>query len=177
MFQKILVAMDNSDTNRDIFDRALTLAKSTDARLMLLHVLSSDDEGSPGMPLYPHLSFYPSVDDAVWENYRVQWEAIEKQGIERLQAYTKEAMTLGVKTEFTQTPGSPGRVICNLARTWEADLIITGSRGRTGLSEMFLGSVSNYVTHHAPCSVLIIHASKQPANGESQNQQEELASV
>jgi nucleotide-binding universal stress UspA family protein len=31
-----------------------------------------------------------------------------------------------------------------------------GRRGRTGLSELFLGSVSNYVTHHAPCSVLTL---------------------
>lgn len=52
--------------------------------------------------------------------------------------------------------GSPERSICEIAQTWEADLIIVGSRGLTGIKEMFLGSVSNYVTHHAPCSVLIV---------------------
>ena len=52
--------------------------------------------------------------------------------------------------------GNPGRSICELASTWEADLILVGSRGLKGLKEMFLGSVSNYVTHHAPCSVLIV---------------------
>lgn len=43
-----------------------------------------------------------------------------------------------------------------MARTWSADLILVGSRGLKGLKEMFLGSVGNYVTHHAPCSALIV---------------------
>ena len=37
-------------------------------------------------------------------------------------------------------------------------MIVVGSRGLKGLKEMFLGSVSNYVTHHAPCSVLIVRS-------------------
>ncbi len=43
-----------------------------------------------------------------------------------------------------------------MARAWSADLILVGSRGLKGLKEMFLGSVGNYVTHHAPCSALIV---------------------
>ncbi len=39
-----------------------------------------------------------------------------------------------------------------------ADLIVLGRRGRTGLAEALLGSVSNYVLHHAPCSVLVVQA-------------------
>ncbi|MGC1393382.1 MAG: universal stress protein [Coleofasciculaceae cyanobacterium] len=35
-------------------------------------------------------------------------------------------------------------------------MVVVGRRGRTGLAEAFLGSVSNYVVHHAPCSVLVI---------------------
>ncbi|MGF1673753.1 MAG: universal stress protein, partial [Rivularia sp. (in: cyanobacteria)] len=50
----------------------------------------------------------------------------------------------------------PGYMICNVARSREVDLIVVGRHGRTGLSEFFLGSVSNYVLHHAPCSVLTI---------------------
>ena len=44
-----------------------------------------------------------------------------------------------------------------MANSWQADMIIVGNRGRSGLSEFFLGSVSNYVMHHAPCSVLVVH--------------------
>ena len=75
-----------------------------------------------------------------------------------MQSLTEEATKAGVKTEFKQTVGYPGRNICELAQTWSAELILVGSRGLTGLKEMFLGSVSNYVTHHAPCSVLIVRS-------------------
>ncbi len=61
--------------------------------------------------------------------------------------------------------GNPAHNICDLAQTWSADLILVGSRGRTGIKEMFLGSVSNYITHHAPCSVLIVH---KPTDSNSQ---------
>ena len=42
------------------------------------------------------------------------------------------------------------------SQNWEADLIVIGRRGHQGLSEILLGSVSNYVVHHAPCSVLVV---------------------
>jgi nucleotide-binding universal stress UspA family protein len=74
-----------------------------------------------------------------------------------LQSWSSQANTSGVNTEFTQNTGSPGRMICELATDWNADLIIMGRRGRSGLAEFFLGSVSNYVLHHAPCSVQIVH--------------------
>jgi nucleotide-binding universal stress UspA family protein len=90
-----------------------------------------------------------------------QWEVLEKQGLELLQSCTDEATLAGVSTEFIQSPGNPGQTICNLASTWGADLIIVGRQGLSGWSELALGSVSNYVIHNAPCSVLTMqHISK-----------------
>jgi nucleotide-binding universal stress UspA family protein len=43
-----------------------------------------------------------------------------------------------------------------MARSWPADLIVIGRRGRTGLKEALMGSVSNYVVHHAPCTVMVV---------------------
>ncbi|MFN6036632.1 MAG: universal stress protein, partial [Dolichospermum sp.] len=77
--------------------------------------------------------------------------------LQMLQSFTSQANTAGINTEFTQNSGNPGRMICELARTWNADLIMMGRRGRSGLAEFFLGSQSNYVLHHAPCSVQIVH--------------------
>lgn len=46
--------------------------------------------------------------------------------------------------------------ICKLAKSWEADLIVVGHQGMSPLQELARGSVSNYVMHYAPCSVLTI---------------------
>jgi nucleotide-binding universal stress UspA family protein len=43
-----------------------------------------------------------------------------------------------------------------MAKSWQADLIVLGRRGLKGISEIFLGSVSNYIVHQALCSVLIV---------------------
>jgi nucleotide-binding universal stress UspA family protein len=55
--------------------------------------------------------------------------------------------------------GDPGAEIVASAREEKADLIVMGSRGRTGLSSIVLGSVSRKVLSHAPCSVLIVRRS------------------
>ncbi len=97
------------------------------------------------------------LTSTTFEVYQQQWQKYEKEGLEFLRSRTDKATAAGIKTEFTQTAGHPGKAICNLARTWSADLIVVGRRGRNGLSEFFVGSVSNYVLHHAPCEVLVIH--------------------
>jgi nucleotide-binding universal stress UspA family protein len=166
MFHKILVAIDNTDIAEQVFDEALYLAKATNACLRLLHVLSPYEEGYPVMPALSSLVYCPRMQDEAVKTYLEEWETYKEQGLERLRSALRssaslslvtEATALGVSTEFTQTPGTPGHAICDLANSWGADLIIMGRRGRLGLSEAILGSVSNYVTHHACCSVLTVH--------------------
>ena len=156
MFHKILVAIDKSETRLQVLDKAVSLAKATDARLILLHVLSPFDEYylRPGFASVE--CAYPNLYSGSMSKYLKEWEEFEKEELEWLKSLTNEAIAQGVKTEFTQNLGDPGRVICTLAHTWQADLIIMGRRGRSGLTELFLGSVSNYVLHHAPCAVLVV---------------------
>ena len=73
-----------------------------------------------------------------------------------LQGYCQEAVVRGISAEAIHRLGDPGPEICEVARQWRVNLIVMGRRGRQGLTEMVLGSVSNYVIHHAPCSVLIV---------------------
>ncbi len=156
MFHKILVAIDSSKIGKHVFDEALSIAKATGASLMLLHVLSPDKKDLPSMPLLDKVDYYTTVSGKTLEIYQEQWKTFEEQGLELLRSHTDEAIAAGVSTEFTQSAGSPGRIICDLARTWESDLIVTGRRGHSGFNELVLGSVSNYVLHHAPCSVLVV---------------------
>ncbi|MBC1242095.1 universal stress protein [Nostoc sp. 2RC] len=159
MFKKILVALDRSDVGQKVFDQAFNLAKLTQASLMLLHVLSPEEDGSPYVPVVSNFDYYPGLNTQSFELYQKQWETFKTQGIQMLQSFCAQANTAGITTEFTQNVGNPGRVICDLARSYDADLIVMGRRGRSGLTELFLGSVSNYVLHHASCSVHIVHLS------------------
>jgi len=158
MFQKIIVALDNSSQGQGVFEQALSLAKVTGASLMLLHVLSEGEEGAPELASFSGMGYYPGLREDVLKTYREQWEAFESKCVEQLRSLTAKANTAGVNAEFTQSVGDPGRRICELASNWQADLIFMGRRGRSGLHELFLGSVSNYVLHHAPCSVFIKHS-------------------
>ncbi len=172
MFTKILVALDNTSMSKHVFAEAVSLAKASGARLMLLHVLSPMDDSYP-TPVYPGTdSLYTSLHAEAVKAYARQWEIFEREGLALLQSLTNQAIAAGVETEFSQDVGDPGEVTCRLAETWAADLVVVGRRGRTGLSELFLGSVSNYVLHHAPCSVLTIQG-RVPA--ESDSPQQEMA--
>ncbi|MFE4104643.1 universal stress protein [Almyronema epifaneia] len=161
MFQKILVAIDRSEASKPVLAQAIALAKATNASLMLVHVLSTDEEGSPDLPVHPYASYYPIMNDTVWQSYRQQWDVYEEEMTAWLKQQAQTAIEAGVSTEFSQNSGSAGKTICDIARSWQAALIMVGSRGRSGLKELLLGSVSNYVMHHAPCSVLIVHPQKQ----------------
>ena len=160
MIDKILIAVDRSPNNKIAFDTAVSLAKTTGAELMLLHILSKKE---PDYPIAPTYTYYPIIEECNYETYKKEYAKYQQHGIEFLKDLTREATAVEVSTEFTQLAGNPGRIICELANNWSADLIVVGSRGLKGLKEMFLGSVSNYVTHHAPCSVLIV---RHPVNSE-----------
>ncbi|MDZ7955955.1 universal stress protein [Nostoc sp. DedQUE09] len=163
MFHKILVAIDTSASAKDVFDKALFLAKASKGSLMLLHVLSGEEQNKVNIPILPRQDYYPYpvMSKKTLEFNQQQWEVLEKQGLELLQSCTNEATLTGVSTEFIQSPGNPGQTICKLASTWGADLIVVGRQGLSGWSELALGSVSNYVLHNAHCSVLTMqHISK-----------------
>lgn len=157
MFKRILVALDNSAHRQEVFQKALDLAKATQADLMLVHVLSAYEEGSPGIPIRSYQAYYPVLEDSTWRLYQKRWEEFEAQSIAQLRQELDRARDAGVSAEFTQTSGEPAATICGVADSWGADLIMVGSHGRKGLSELLLGSVSNYVMHHANCSVLVVH--------------------
>ncbi|MBE9045050.1 universal stress protein [Pleurocapsales cyanobacterium LEGE 10410] len=162
MFNKILVAIDLSAASRQVFDQALTLAKATGVNLILLHVLSEEEEGAPIMSSY----FTYSLDRCIHLDpqimrqanmvYEKEWELFKQKGLELLRFYTSRAIAAGVQAEFSQITGEPSTTICDFAESCDADIAIVGRRGHSSLQELLLGSVSNYVVHHAPCSVLLV---------------------
>ena len=67
MFKKIIVALDRSLIGQHVFEEALGLAKLTQASLMLLHVLSPEEEGSPYVPMLSNFDYYPGLSSQSFE--------------------------------------------------------------------------------------------------------------
>lgn len=155
MLNKILIAIDITETNKSAFNEALSLAKMTGAKLMLLNIIAPDGTNYPNPFIYSGYE-YGLMDESLVTFYQKQWEKFKQRGLDTLRSLAEEAEAAGVEAEYIQDFGNPGQTICDRAKLWSADLIVIGSRGLTGVREMFLGSVSNYVTHHAPCSVLLM---------------------
>jgi nucleotide-binding universal stress UspA family protein len=155
MFHKILAAIDRSEMSHDVFKTALDIAKADKAVLVLLHVLSFDEQSSPSMPMPIGLGYFQAADGNTLDIYREQWQTYEQKSLEILKSLADRATAEGIKTEFHQVADSPGRRICEFAESEGIDLIVMGRRGLSGVNEFLVGSVSNYVLHRSPCSVLV----------------------
>lgn len=175
MLNKVLVALDDSNLSEHIFEYGLDLAKATGSRLLLLHVLSPLDKDYPDAAIYPAVDvYYSTLYNEVLKRWQEELSGYEQRRLEILRSLASQAEAVRVTAEITQNMGDPGRTICAVARTWEADLIILGRRGRSGINELLLGSVSNYVLHHAPCSVLTVQGKIEP---NLQSEQQEVATA
>jgi nucleotide-binding universal stress UspA family protein len=75
-----------------------------------------------------------------------------------LQRAARDVQSKGVEVQTHARQGHPAEVIIDVANQEQADLIVVGSRGLTGIKRYLLGSVSSEVSHHAHCSVMIVRA-------------------
>lgn len=158
MFHKILAAVDTSKVNQHVLSRAVELAKLRGAQLNVLHVLSPEENGCPDVTSYLRTYYSsPEASDKAEEHCQKRWEEFSQKCLQMVQSQADEAKAAGVHAECCQFPGNPGLTICEVAQNWGADLIVIGRRGYLSkLEEVLLGSVSNYVLHHAPCAVLVV---------------------
>ena len=157
MLQKILVAIGALPDSEQIFAAGLALAQKFDAQMLLLHVLDPlvpNDMSTVASPLLGGI--LPITNDVAIEQYLKAWKEFEQKGIERLQTYAERAKEHQVKTEMLQNYGDSGPLICEAAKNWSAEAIVMGRNQKSMLSEAFLGSTSNYVLHHAACSVMVV---------------------
>jgi nucleotide-binding universal stress UspA family protein len=145
VFSSIVVGTDGSDTARTAVQQAVALARQTGARLQIV-------------------SAYEPVSDQRLRNQQIEvpkdleW-MVNPRGdvLEMLEAAREEASRAGVeKVETFARQGDAADAILDIAEEQRADLIVVGNKGMTGAKRFLLGSVPNKVSHHAPCSVLIV---------------------
>jgi len=156
-FQKILVAVDRSPISPQVFAQALAQAQVFHATLILLSATELNyNNFALNPPMYAGGMAAITLSQSAAEIYLAQQQQESADGLVFLQDLARQADKVGVVTEISQQLGDPGRSICDVAKTQAVDLIVLGRRGYSGLNELWMGSVSNYVLHHAPCSVLVI---------------------
>jgi nucleotide-binding universal stress UspA family protein len=152
MYKNILVAFDKCPEGKYVFEVSLNLAKVSNASLMLLHILSKDSKDSH---VHSAVSSVGSTSESV-DTSRQKWKQFGQDSLDFLKSHVQQAQAEGVKAEFMQMDGHPGKTICAFAKEWGADLIVVGRRGYSAAEEMFLGSVSSYVIHQSHCSVHVV---------------------
>ena len=152
-FKHILVATDGSEGSRKAAGVAGELARGLDARVSVLMVHSEE-------LIMPHAWGTAEVPAAsLWGTMSVE----EIRALIESRAAAKElpetSAALGALAEaptLVQRWGHAAEEICRYAESEQADLIVIGSHGRSGLKRMLLGSVSNVVANQAPCPVTIV---------------------
>lgn len=144
MFSSIVLGTDGSDTAKKAVREATELAKQVGATIDLV----SAYEPVSSQRLRAEAREVP--DDVSWMvNPREDVEATLKEAAEEVEG-------AGVTVKTYAREGDPADAILDVAEERGADLIVVGNRGMTGAKRFLLGSVPNKVSHHAPCSVLII---------------------
>ncbi len=144
MFGSIVVGTDGSDTAGEAVRQVSELARTVGASIHLVSAyepvsnqrLREERQGAPG--------------DLEWMvNAREDVEATLREASSSLE-------DTGVSVDTYAREGDPADAILDIAEEKNADLIVIGNKGMTGAKRFLLGSVPNKISHHAPCSVMII---------------------
>ena len=144
MFARIVVGTDGSETAREAVREATELAKQTGASL---DVVSAFEPVASSRLREERLEAPTDIEHTVNPHEDVD-------GI--LREAARDVETAGVKVRTFPRQGEPADAILDVAEEQGADLIVVGNKGMTGAKRFLLGSVPNKVSHHAPCSVLIV---------------------
>ena len=137
-FRKLLVGYDGSPQSEKAVDIALSLAECLDATLLIFAVARPPEPAT-------------SVElEAVLDNAKEHFEEGFKKIVERARS-----RDLDVKTDMAV--GHPAEQLIHRAEADGIDLIILGRRGRSMISRMMLGSVSERALRYAHCPVMVVH--------------------
>jgi nucleotide-binding universal stress UspA family protein len=140
LFSKILVAIDGSDASMDAADYAISLSKEyNNAELYALHVIRADVD-----------LFGPHETSEFMTTMRNEGEKYLNKV--RLKANEKN---IQIKTEIISSTNIAGGIV-DYAEENKIDLIVIGTRGRTGFKKLLLGSVASHVVTYAHCPVLVV---------------------
>ena len=145
MFASILVGTDGSETAHTALLSAIELASQLHAPL---HIVSAYEPASEQRLRRATVDVPRDVEWTINPRHNV---------LALLEDAQKEAQRGGVASvETFARQGDAADAILDVAEEQRSELIVVGNKGMTGAKRFLLGSVPNKVSHHAPCSVLIV---------------------
>jgi nucleotide-binding universal stress UspA family protein len=148
MYRTIVVGTDGSGTAEVALVHAINLAEQNGAALHVVHAYhlasaaAAAQSAGAGAPTIDHVA----VNDE-----------IHKESDSILQRAVEAAARQNVTAEKHPYPGDASNGLVSVAEEVNADLIVVGNRGMSGVRRFVLGSVPNKVSHHCPCSLLIVN--------------------
>jgi nucleotide-binding universal stress UspA family protein len=134
----IILPVDGSEHALRAAEYSVKIATMMNARLLLLHC---------------HRPFPVKLGDPYFQK---AVDKIMQQSAERLEPFRSLLDQKGAEYTELILEGPAGEKICDVARIEKSEMIVMGSRGRSELTGLFLGSVAHRVLHQAPCPVLIV---------------------
>jgi len=138
-FNKILIAVDDSAFAMKAGRLGFELAHKLNASIGIIFVIDKSMEtGNPDLVITPQQQHTVLLEEA--ENTIKQYIDLYD-GIDKVYRFTPE--------------GEPAKEILNIATEWEADIIVMGTHGRSGITKLFSGSVTEYVLKHSEIPVIV----------------------
>ena len=137
---RIIVPVDGSEESKKAAKKALYIAKHINSDVVALYVMDT-----------PLLARYTYGEDILTPDIHA---LLKKEGNLVLAEVERMGKRAGVRVIRKMVEGIPDEEIIKIAR--KKDLIVMGSKGKTALDRILVGSVSEKVIHHAPCAVMIV---------------------
>jgi len=153
MFNNILVAVDGSEHSKKALNYAVELAKKFDGKITLIHAYSTVVSFVPSVDALSAPALTPPASAVVAAKISEESKQIGKRILDETEQIVKEK---GISVEKILREGDAVKEIVAVAQEGKFDLVIVGHRGLSKLKELLLGSVSEGVSHKAPCPVLIV---------------------
>lgn len=144
MIEKIIVGTDGSDTALQAVVQAGDLAERLGAKLVIVSA-------------FDPVSKSRLQDEQAGAPQDVEWAINEREDVDAmLGQVAAPLLERDIDVKVTARQGNAADAILDVAEEENADLIVVGNKGMAGARRFLLGSVPNKISHHAPCSVLIV---------------------
>ncbi|MBL7001895.1 MAG: universal stress protein [Nitrosopumilus sp.] len=136
-FKKILVPLDGSSNSIRGLDKAIEIAKSSDAEITGFYVFK--------LPLVAGIKYTQKMKDGA-----------QKKAVKAIGPAMNRTQKSGAVFKYKTSGGHTGSEIVKFAQNGKFDMVVIGARGIGGAKEAFLGSTSNYVLHKTKVPVLVV---------------------